>query len=57
MNEHKYTVTVPMSNNVFQSWTNEYRRLREEFVELQIAATGYLDAIAVIDQIKKNISN
>ena len=57
MNEHKYTVTVPMSNNVFQSWTNEYRRLREEFVELQIAASGYLDAIAVIDQIKKNISN
>lgn len=56
MNKHKYTITVPMDKNAFQTWANNYRRLQEEFIELQIAASGYCDAIAIIEQIKKNIS-
>ena len=53
MNEYsKYTVPVPMPKNAFQNWANQYQVLQEEFTELQIAASGYSDAIEIIDRIK-----
>jgi hypothetical protein len=53
MNEHKYTVTVPMPKGAFEAWANQYRQLQEEFAELQLETTGYKDAIDILRRIQK----
>jgi len=52
MNQHKYTVTVPMPQGAFQAWVNRYQQLQEEFFELQVTTSGYKDAIEAIEKIK-----
>lgn len=53
MNKHnKYTVPVPMPTGAFQAWASEYQKLQEEYFELQVATSGYSDAIELIEKIK-----
>ena len=50
--EYQYTVTVPIAYTALQSWTSQFQRVQEQFFELQLNASEYKDAIAVINRIK-----